>query len=190
VTGDPAARPADQPAEASYAMVLSHSQNGDGPAWIATVEELPGCTAQGPTPERAVAEARAAIDRWIRQAAADGREVPPPGAAAAHSGKLLVRMPRSLHGELVRASEREGTSLNAYIVAALAASVAWRRPGDAARAPAPGEPGATREAAPGEPGERAQPPARALSVALVVNLVVLGVAAMIALALLIAAWAA
>ena len=39
-------------------------------------------------------------------------------------------MPRSLHAELFRASDREGTSLNAYIVAALSASVAWRRPSD------------------------------------------------------------
>ena len=80
---------------------------------------------------RAPPRARAwPIERWLREAAAEGRDVPPPGAAGAHSGKLLVRMPRSLHGELTRASDREGTSLNAYIVAALAASVAWRRPTD------------------------------------------------------------
>ena len=109
-----------------------------------------------------------AVERWVREARAAGREVPPPGAAAAHSGKLLVRMPRSLHAELVRASEREGTSLNAYIVAALSASVAWRRPGDA--------------------GAPAASPARGLSLALKANLVVLAVAAAVAIALLITAW--
>ena len=108
--------------------------NGDGPGWIATVEELPGCQAHGPTPESAAAGMGDAVERWVREARAAGREVPPPGAAAAHSGKLLVRMPRSLHAELVRASDREGTSLNAYIVAALSASVAWRRPGRARHA--------------------------------------------------------
>ena len=84
-----------------------------------------------------------AVERWVRDARAEGREVPPPGAAAAHSGKLLVRMPRSLHAELVRASDREGTSLNAYIVAALSASVAWRR----ARRRGPGGRPAARRAA-------------------------------------------
>ena len=116
-------------------MVLSRAENGDGPDWTATVEELPGCEAHGPTPERAAAAVADAVERWVRSAEAEGREVPPPGAAAAHSGKLLVRMPRSLHAELVRASEREGTSLNAYIVAALSASVAWRRPGGEAARP-------------------------------------------------------
>jgi len=154
-----------------YAMVLSRAENGDGPDWIATVEELPGCEAHGPTPERAAAAAAGAVEAWVRRAEAEGREVPPPGAADAHSGKLLVRMPRSLHGELVRASEREGTSLNAYIVAALAASVAWRRPGNGAEAPT------------------SRPASPALSRALAVNVAVLVVVAVVALALLIAAWA-
>jgi antitoxin HicB len=149
-------------------MVLSCTENGDGPDWIATVEELPGCEAHGPTPERAAAAAADAVERWVAAAEAEGREVPPPGAAAAHSGKLLVRMPRSLHAELTRASEREGTSLNAYIVAALSASVAWRRPGADATAPTT--------------------PGRALSRALTVNVVVLLLVAALAVALLIAAW--
>ena len=152
-----------------YPMVLSRSENGDGPDWIATVEELPGCEAHGPTPERAAAAVAGAVETWVRKAEAEGREVPPPGAAAGHSGKLLVRMPRSLHGELVRASEREGTSLNAYIVAALASSIAWRRGG--------GEAPALHTAGKG------------LSRALAVNVAVLVLVALVALALLIAAWA-
>jgi len=156
--------------DAAYPIVLSAGTNGDRPSWTATIEELPGCEAHGATPARAAAAAQEAIERWIVQARAEGREVPPPGAAASHSGRLLVRMPRSLHAELTRASEREGTSLNAYIVAVLSASVAWRRPGDAA-------------------AERAgQPPARGLSLALKANLVVLALAAAVAIALLITAW--
>jgi hypothetical protein len=77
-------------------------------------------------------------------------------------------MPRSLHAELFRAAEREGTSLNAYIVAALSASVAWRRPGRS--------------------GSDTAPSNRGLSLALKANLVVLAVAAAVAIALLITAW--
>jgi antitoxin HicB len=153
----------------AYPIVLARAANGDGPGWIATVEELPGCEAHGATPESAAAGVTDAVERWVREARAAGREVPPPGAAAAHSGKLLVRMPRSLHAELVRASEREGTSLNAYIVAALSASVAWRRPGE-----------------PEQP--RGAPTARGLSLALKANLAVLAVAAVVAIALLVTAW--
>jgi antitoxin HicB len=167
VTQEPAADVREQRPEDAYPIVLARAANGDGPGWIATVEELPGCQARGPTPESAVAGMGDAVERWVREARAAGRDVPPPGAAAAHSGKLLVRMPRSLHAELFRAAEREGTSLNAYIVAALSASVAWRRPGQ-------------HGAAASNPG---------LSLALKANLVVLAVAAAVAIALLITAWA-
>jgi antitoxin HicB len=168
----------DQTPERAYPIVLASRSNGDGPVWTATVEELPGCEARGATPELAAAGVKQAVERWMHEAKAAGREIPPPGAAAAHSGKLLVRMPRSLHAELVRASEREGTSLNAYIVAALAASVAWRRPG-AARADR------SDHAGRGNPSAASS---RNLSLALTVNLIVLAVAAVIAIALLITAW--
>lgn len=164
------ATPARAP-ETDYAIVLASATNGDGPGWTASVEELPGCEAHGPTPESAAAGMQEAVERWIESARAAGRDVPPPGAAASHSGRLLVRMPRSLHAELFRASEREGTSLNSYIVAALSSSVAWRRQG----APTGDEPAAGR-------------PSRGLSLALTANLVVLAIAAVIAIALLITAW--
>jgi antitoxin HicB len=175
VTRQSAAGAPELRSEAAYAIVLSFDQNGDPPTWTASVAELPGCEAHGPTPESAAAGVNEAVERWIREAEAAGREVPPPGAASTHSGRLLVRMPRSLHGELVRASEREGTSLNAYIVAALSASVAWRRPDAPAPRPTDGEP-STRDGG------------RGLSLALTVNLIVLAVAAAVAVALLITAW--
>jgi antitoxin HicB len=155
-------------------MVLACEANGDGPVWKASVAELPGCEVYAPTPESAAAGIGEAVERWMRKARAEGREVPPPGAAAAHSGRLLVRMPRSLHADLVSVSEREGTSLNAYIVAVLSASVGWRRTAGSEQ----------------PPGPAAQPPAptRGLSTALIANLVVLAVAAAIAVALLITAW--
>ena len=171
MTRERAAEAEQHPGE-TYPIVLARATNGDGPGWIATVEELPGCQARGATPEDAAAGMSEAVAQWVRAARADGREVPPPGAAAAHSGKLLVRMPRSLHAELVRASDGEGTSLNAYIVAALSASVAWRRPGD------PDQPGVISPATAG----------RGLSLALKANLVVLAVVAAVAIALLITAW--
>lgn len=47
---------------------------------------------------------------------------------ATHSGRLLLRMPESLHAELARASERAGVSLNGYINEVLAAAVTGRTP--------------------------------------------------------------
>ena len=54
-----------------------------------------------------------------------------------HSGRLLLRMPESLHAELARASQREGMSLNAYITEALTKAVRGGSPRSrAASAPA------------------------------------------------------
>jgi predicted HicB family RNase H-like nuclease len=160
-----------------YAILLSHAANGEGPAWRATVEQLPGCEASGETPERAVAQVGEAVERWVGAAKAEGREVPPPRTAPSYSGRLLVRMPRTLHAELSRAADREGTSLNAYIIGALSASISWRRPDAAAKA----------AAQPPRPEGAGSPP-RALSLALKANLIVLAIAAALALALLVSAW--
>ena len=53
-------------------------------------------------------------------------EEPQPQQQSTHSGRLLVRMPQSLHAELARVAEHEGVSLNTLITGALASSVGWR----------------------------------------------------------------
>ena len=126
-----------------------------------------------------------------------------PDAPVGHSGRLLVRMPATLHAELAQVARREGVSLNALVIGALSGAVGWRsadapRPGPDADAQA-GAPVAAptvpvAAAAPVAPGATATPPpataapSRVLSVALAVNLVVVLLAAAAAIALAIAAW--
>ena len=92
-----------------------------------------------------------------------------------HSGRLLLRMPRSLHAELAARSDADGVSLNQFIVAALARSVS----SDPPSAPELGDTGET------SPEGR---PARTLRYALVANAVVVALAAATAIALLLTAW--
>jgi len=47
-------------------------------------------------------------------------------AATTYSGKILLRLPSSLHARLVIEAEREGVSLNQFAVGALASAVGWR----------------------------------------------------------------
>jgi hypothetical protein len=89
-----------------------------------------------------------------------------------HSGRLLLRMPQSLHGELARAAEREHVSLNAYITSALSATVHWHADDRAPRADRP-------QASASLP--------RLLRIAIVADLVLVAVAACAAIALLIVA---
>lgn len=90
---------------------------------------------------------------------------------ARHSGRLMLRMPQSLHAELAEAAEREEVSLNQYITNTLAAGVGWHTE-------SAGEAGA-------EP-DRGGPP-RWLPAAIVTNIVVVVVAGVIALILLVVA---
>jgi hypothetical protein len=100
-----------------------------------------------------------------------------------YSGRLLLRMPRSLHAELAQRAEREGTSLNQLIIGRLSGSL------DEAGSPAPvsgaAEAAGATEAT--EP-EAARRTPRFLTLALALNLVVIVAAGAIAVALLIAAW--
>ena len=152
----------------AYRITLTRERaDGGANQWLAQVDELPSCSATGPTPDAAAAAAERAIEAWIDQARAEGRDVPEPGGAA-YSGRLLLRMPRSLHADLARRADREGVSLNQWIVGALARSV-----------------GAAAEP-PGGEGLAASPP-RSLRAALLVNLVVVGVVAAAGIALLVIA---
>ena len=61
------------------------------------------------------------------------RDAPPEGpapkqrqTAGTYSGRLLLRMPRTLHEELAKASERDGVSLNQFITGVLESAVDWR----------------------------------------------------------------
>jgi hypothetical protein len=43
------------------------------------------------------------------------------------SGRVLIRMPASLHRELANAASNDGVSLNQFACALLASGVGWRR---------------------------------------------------------------
>jgi antitoxin HicB len=100
-----------------YRIALTRDGEDDERQWRATVDELAGCEARGATPADAAARVPAAIADWMASAHAAGREVPEPrgNRKPAHSGRLLLRMPQSLHSDLAEEAEREQVSLNAYI---------------------------------------------------------------------------
>jgi RNA polymerase sigma factor (sigma-70 family) len=56
-----------------------------------------------------------------------------PSTKPEYSGRILVRMPQTLHEELARAAKSERVSLNQYITNALSAAIGWHRPPDSGR---------------------------------------------------------
>jgi len=91
--------------------------------WFARVKELRGCMSQGDTAEEAAVMIQEAMQLWLEVSLEDGLPIPEPRPEEDYSGKFVVRVPRSLHRELVEEAAREGTSLNQYINVALTRSV-------------------------------------------------------------------
>jgi RNA polymerase sigma-B factor len=100
-----------------------------------------------------------------------------PAKQGGHSGRLLLRMPRTLHDDLAEAAEREGLSLNRFITGTLTASIKGR----GAHVGQPVE-------HPDSSEFEAREVPRWLPAAIVVNIVVVVVAAIVALVLLVIAW--
>ncbi len=154
-----------------FRIAMTRDGSGEEEPWRAQVEELPGCEARGSTPAEAAERVPSAMAEWIARALSEGREIPEPRNVRSYSGKLLLRMPLTLHADLAQAAEREQVSLNAYINAQLASAIAWRR----APLPAPSDQA---------PAGRA----KALTWTLRINLLVLAFVALVALVLLVKAF--
>jgi antitoxin HicB len=85
------------------------------------IPDLPGCMTQGETIEEALANIKEAKELWLEEMVESGLPIPEPAGDREHSGRFVVRMPRSLHERLAQESEREGVSLNQYVVSRLSA---------------------------------------------------------------------
>lgn len=164
-----------------YRIALTRDGMDEERPWRAAVEELAGCEARGATPADAAAKIPAALADWIANAHAAGREVPEPRGAREYSGKLLLRMSKTLHSELSQAAEREDVSLNAYINVLLATAINPAAPDESAPAAATWNGGPAAEPVPAETTVRLH---RFLALALAANVAVVAVVATIAVILL------
>ena len=63
-------------ADHRYEIIIYWSAEDD--AFIAEVPELPGCAADGPTYEAAIANVKVIISEWIETAQELGRSIPEP----------------------------------------------------------------------------------------------------------------
>src|SRR6266702_3042219 len=103
-------------------MVLPDS---DG-TFSAEIVEFPGCIAVGGTAAEALDNLEEVAADWIAATLAQGQDIPEPMDAAGFSGKLVVRMPKGLHKRATLCAERDGVSLNHFIVTCIAEQVGAR----------------------------------------------------------------
>lgn len=88
------------------------------------VKELEGCMSQGDTIEEAFIMIKDALSSWLEIAIEEGDEIPLPESMQEinYSGKISLRMPKSLHKKVAIEAKKDGVSLNGYIVSCLSES--------------------------------------------------------------------
>lgn len=106
-------QPLDYYLNLQYPVTLYPDPEG---GYVAQIKDLPGCLTQGETLDETVANINEARELWIETAYESGDEIPLPSTEESYNGKLLLRMPKSLHRRLAEEAERENVSLNQYIV--------------------------------------------------------------------------
>lgn len=111
-------------ANLEYTIELFRRDDEGDRYWIAEVPDLPGCIADGETPGEAIESLTEAKRLWMEARLENGHPIPEPTDTRGYSGRLLLRMPKSLHRKLAAQSRREGTSLNMYVVSLLAGRAA------------------------------------------------------------------
>jgi predicted RNase H-like HicB family nuclease len=92
----------------------------------AEIIEFPGCIAVGDTAAEALANLENVAESWLEATIAKGQRVPDPIESAGFSGKLVVRLPKSLHKKAAHAAARDGVSLNQFIVSSISEQVGMR----------------------------------------------------------------
>ncbi|KKM67978.1 hypothetical protein LCGC14_1465730 [marine sediment metagenome] len=103
-----------------YARILIPDDDG---TYTAEILEFPGCFGEGDTAGDAINDLEQAAASWIEAAIEQGQEIPPPMDSCEYSGKINLRLPKSIHKQAARFAERDDISLNQLFLSAIAARI-------------------------------------------------------------------
>ena len=87
--------------------------------YTASIQEFPGCFAEGDTPEEAIHNLENAAASWVEVALYNGYEIREPAISHGYSGKIALRIPRRLHKQIAELAESEESSINQLLVSAI-----------------------------------------------------------------------
>lgn len=109
----------DTPRFEDYTVDLELEADG---SYVAEVVEMPGCLAAGADANEGVEMLRDSFALWVDATSSAGRPIPLP-IRLGPNGRMLLRLPRSLHIRAAQAAARDGVSVNAFVTAAVAERV-------------------------------------------------------------------
>lgn len=105
--------------EYNYPATIQPLSEEDGGGYLVSFPDLPGCIADGSTPEEAFHQAEDAMIAWIKTAKEFGDPIPKPSSLNRYSGQWRMRAPKSLHAALASRAKEEGVSLNTLAITLL-----------------------------------------------------------------------
>ena len=101
-------------------VVIPDEESG---TYTGQILEFPGCFSEGNSAQEAYDRLEEAALSWLQAALDLGQEIPPPALVHDYGGRVALRLPKSLHRQAAIAAERDGTSLNQFMVATIAEKV-------------------------------------------------------------------
>jgi predicted RNase H-like HicB family nuclease len=116
----------------AYSHIVSPIVAADGGGFMFTMPDIPGVMADGATEFEAITDGRQAFIATVSAMVDMGQEIPVPAfnaedfTPASASGKVLTRLPRSMHMQLTARAKTEGVSLNALVLAFIAEGLGRR----------------------------------------------------------------
>jgi antitoxin HicB len=101
----------------------------DDDYWAATFPDLPGLVAAADTWDELEKKIQEAKESHFEAALSAGLPIAEPGEnSEPASGRLLLRLPKTLHRQASRAAGRDGVSVNTFLVSAVARELGRREP--------------------------------------------------------------
>jgi antitoxin HicB len=108
-----------------YARIILPESDG---TFRGEIIEFPGCIAAGETATETITSLEDVAKSWLLAALERRQNIPEPiESNNDFSGRLVLRLPKSLHKKATWVAERERVSLNQFIVSSLAETVGERR---------------------------------------------------------------
>lgn len=99
-----------------YQIVVKWSDEDQ--CYLAFAPALQGCMTHGTIPQQAIRNGEDAVALWLEEARKHNDHIPKP--THAYSGKMTLRMPASMHQKIAEEAEREGVSINQWVLHKLA----------------------------------------------------------------------
>jgi predicted HicB family RNase H-like nuclease len=103
----------------NYQIIVYPVETESGTEWIARYPEVNNTGGSGATIEAAIADAKNNLKFELDLLAEEGKTPPKPYETPNYSGKISLRIPRSVHKQIAELSESEGVSINSLISAAV-----------------------------------------------------------------------